>query len=235
MNPDIFHFLDNLKGHSFGLSTHPRKIDTNNGRNNFWNEKNENEKKKTLEQIGLTFGNSEYNYVCDNKDNLTTEAMYERLLKKANAKQSIFKKQFESTLKTHVDKPIVEFSKIKDDTEKMNQRFWSESMIKYCDNKNISIEDFGKTNTYRPSYQRKGFAQKMYVLMADWLALNDLKLYKGGTNEMSTPLWEKAMKKNNEINIIEDGEEKYIDHSGKDLGYLIKKERIIKNKKRLKF
>lgn len=225
MNPDIFHFMDNLKGHLFGLSTHPRKIDVNKD-NNYWTKKSEIEKKKTLEKIGLTFSNEEYNYVCENKDNLSTEEMYQRLLKKAN-KNSLFKNQYQNYIENNIDKPVIEFSKIRGKNESMNQRFWSENIFKYCENKNISIEELTSTEI-DINYRRKGLAQKMYILMADWLALNNLNLYKGGTNSMSEPLWTKSMKNNKEINVIEKNNKIYIDHTNKDLSYLIKKEKKLK-------
>lgn len=67
--------------------------------------------------------------------------------------------------------------------------------------------------------------------MTDWLALNKLKLYKSGTNQMSTPLWKEAMKKTQNIKLV-DSECTHIDHTDKNLDYLIneKVKRKIKRK-----
>jgi hypothetical protein len=232
MNPDIFHFLNNLKGHSFGLATHPKKLETSDGRNDFWHNKNDEDKQNTLGEIAISLDYGSYNFVCENKDNLTKEDMYERLLKNANSKRSNLKKQFDETIENNIDKPVIEFSKIKDVNDPMNQRYLAKSVMDYCSLKNVTTEEFCNSTETNTTYLRKGLAQKMYTLMADWMALNNLNLYKGGTNELSTPLWEKAMKKNPNIKIVEKDNRVYIDHSKKDLSYLFKEK--VKKRKRLK-
>jgi hypothetical protein len=229
MNPDIFHFLDNIKGHSFNLSTHPRKIDANTSISGYWKDKTDTEKQTTLENIGLSFSNNLYKSVLENKDDLTKDQMYKNLLNMANIKTSQQKKQLDIYIKNYIDKPIVEFSKIKSATGDMCQTFWSKNIVKYCSIKNIDINTFGDVKELPFDYRRKGLAQKMYTLMADWLALNKLNLYKGGTNEMSSPLWDIAMKNNPQINVDDDCDNTYINHMNKDLGYLTDK-KIIKTK-----
>ena len=230
MNPDILHFMDNLNGNCIGLSTHPKNINTSKGTDNYWVNKNEEEKQKTLESAALIFGNGIYQKIRKNEENLSQEKLYKEILDIANKKQ---KQYFEHYRKNHINKPIIEFSKIKSPNIKMNQRYWGEEIKEYCKERNIDIEKFGDVEHCDINYQRQGLAQKMYTLMADWLAANNLKLYRGGTNHMSTPLWEETMKSNPDINIIEQEEKTYIDHTHKDISYLnIPKEKIERKLKR---
>jgi hypothetical protein len=229
MNPDILHFLSNSKGHSFGLSTHPKNIKISNGRNDFWINKNKDQKQATLESVAITISHSMYNKVIDNENNLTHNEIYKNLLKFVNSNKNIFKNQVEEYLNTHLDKPIIEFSKIKKSNEKMNQKYYSQEIKKYCKKNNIDFDNFGNQQN-STDYQRQGLGNKMYTLMADWMAINNLKLYKGGTNHLSEPLWEISMQNNPNINVVNDENRIYIDHSLKDLSYLYKEKHKIKNK-----
>ena len=234
MNPDILHFMDNLSSSNcLGLSTHPKVIDTSNGSNNFWINKNKEEKQKTLERSALAFGDNLYQKIKKNEKNLSQNELYEKILEVANSEHTKHKERFNNYKKDHIEKPLIEFSQIKSANMKMNQDNWGEEIKEYCKERNIDIEKFGDVEHCDINYQRQGLAQKMYTLMADWLAANNLKLYRGGTNHMSTPLWEETMKSNPDINIIEQEEKTYIDHTHKDISYLnIPKEKIERKLKR---
>lgn len=230
MNPDVLHFSNNLNGNLCGLKTHPKEIDL--GDNNYWSELTEQQKEKSLENLAMTISYNLYTKFKDNHDNLSQEERYQNILNIANKKNSKIKERYEYYINTYVDKPIIEFSNIREANKKNSQRHLSDTVKQYCLKNNIDFNNFGKEDN-DIDYRRQGLGQKMYTLMADWLALNGLKLYKGGTNEMSTPLWEKTMKENPDINVVEDENGKlYIDHTHKDLSYLLKKEqkRKIKNK-----
>ena len=228
MNPDVLHFSNNLSGSCSGLKTHPKEIDL--GHNNYWNELTEEIKKEVVLKLAMSVSYNLYNQLHKNEEDLSVDECYKKVLKIANKKHSKIRQEYERYIETHVDKPIIEFSNIRIADRKNCQKHLSSTVKEYCVKNGIDFENFGEEEN-KIDYQRKGLGQKMYTLMADWLALNGLKLYKGGTNEKSTPLWEKSMKDNPEINVVEDENGKlYIDHTHKDLSYLLKN----KNNKKIK-
>lgn len=232
MNPDVIHFANNLTGSCNGLRTHPKEIDL--GGNNYWKNKTEEEKKNAITSIAMSIGYGVYQRTEANTENKTVDELYEDLLEIANDKRSKMRQSYDKYIKTHVNRPIIEFSSIRTKDQTQSQRFLSESVKQYCKDHNIEFENFGKEEN-DIDYRRQGLGEKMYALTADWLALNGLKLYKGGTNEMSTPLWEKKMKNSPDINLIEGEDGLHIDHTHKDLSYLYKEEQTIKNKRKKKY
>ena len=226
MNPDVLHFSNNIKGICCGLKTHPKEVDL--GGNNYWKNLNQEEKEKTLSRLAMSINYALYTEIEKNPNNLSLEKRYQKILKIAN--NSNIKEQYDDFVNTHINKPIIEFSNIRTANKKNCQKNFSNTVKEYCIKNNIDFENFGAEDN-SIDYQRQGLGQKMYTLMADWLALNGLKLYKGGTNDKSTPLWEKSMKENPDINVIEDENGKFfIDHTQKDLSYLLDN----KNKKKIK-
>lgn len=224
--PDILHWLDSCKGHSFGLGTHDKNRDLSDD-DNYWNKKTIEQKKDTLLQIALNLNYNIYsnlNKKFDNNENVNLEKEYESFLKLANKK---YKDEFNKFKQQNIDKPIIDFSKIKEKQQKMNQLHWSTEIKNYCKNKNINFELLPEVKSDDISFIRTGLGQKMYLLMSDWLGLNNLPLCKGGTNDMSEPLWECKLKNNSSFNVVEDATGTYIDHRTKNCSYLMKKSRKI--------
>ena len=103
---------------------------------------------------------------------------------------------------------------------------------KYLSERNISIERFTREDR-GIDLQGIGLGKLMYKYMADWMALNNMRLHKGGTNEYSTPLWETSFKNDSRFNLVEENGKKFIDHRGMDLSYLQKPNASKKQKNKL--
>jgi hypothetical protein len=227
--PDIIHWVNAYKGGTFGLNAHPKKMDTSDDK--LWVDKTAKEKNDAILKIAMHISYGCYSEINEKIKNnsIDVEAEYQNLIKIMTIKHG---KEFRNFKKTRIDKPIIDFSRIRDKNEKMNQIHWSKEMKDYCEKEKTTLDNVSKEGNI--SFMRKGLGLKMYSLMSDWLALNNLPLCKGGTNEMSTPLWEKKIMKDPAFNCISDASGMYIDHTQKDVSYLLRENKDFKLKTNLK-
>lgn len=124
MNPDLIHAIGNLTGKSIHISVHPKYMFFNNGKSGYWKYKNEEQKQKTLESLALYNNYNLYTIIKNNEENLSQDELYKKLLNIVNKKTNTDKMEIQWLIDTHLDKPIIEFSKIKSSNQKMNQRFF---------------------------------------------------------------------------------------------------------------
>lgn len=227
--PDVLCWLDGSRGRNMDLDRHPRSIDYN--EHNIWENKSNSEKFETLKLFYISFDYSQYRQLEDNKvniDNIDYDKEYKEMIRIANTKYSKDFKRYKDIHK----RAIVEFSRISDPKNPIDaNRF--EFLEEYYKKRGVTTEQVQKTldkieeenlknNTESPNYQRQGLGLKMYEIMSDYLGLNGIILSKGGTNEMSEPLWSEKISKSDKFNYTKDSISEHIDHRSKDCSYLLK-------------
>lgn len=232
--PDIAYYLS-AKGHSYGLSKIPKRVEVFPDSYNSWENKDREQKTRTLERIymSISYGlYSEFNS-RENKDSIDLDDEYRRVIKLMLRNRELSQKF--KHINYYLDKPTIEFSSIrgaKGDVFQFGNIEDNFAVQKYLSERNISIERFTREDR-GIDLQGIGLGKLMYKYMADWMALNNMRLHKGGTNEYSTPLWETSFKNDSRFNLVEENGKKFIDHRGMDLSYLQKPNASKKQKNKL--
>jgi len=230
---DVFHFL-NMKGHSINIGASERKkvLSPDYGS---YHEKTLEQKQSTIEKIALSFNYNNYLNIRQKLEQINNDKIkekfldseYEKLLLIANEK---YKKDFESFKESYLNKPRTEFVKVRgNEFDSVNDRGCKmylkhkktlSNLQNYCDRNNLTIDDLSRE--LGDNFLHQGFGKKLYKLSADWMALNNLSLYRCDTNNLSEKLWDFAFDKDKKtFNNVKQNKDEFLDHSKMNLDYLL--------------
>lgn len=215
------------------LTRSPKLIENNKGCP--WEDKTVDQKITTLRKLLFYIDKKSYEaFIQDIQENKDTfdhhylDKIYQAIAN--NLDKSDVIKSYQQFLSLHLDKPMPEkiFIADKGDTGLDELDFLQlPKLQEYADAESIDLHQLVRTHT--SSQRKQGLGEVLYKLTADWLAMNKLNLYIGGTNDNSDYFWDNHFKNNPQFQLKGAGAGRHLNHQNSDLSYLFKKQPKPKN------